>query len=143
MSAGRRIPVAVAALLVLSGVRAEAETGSVNTIQGVIERLSDCWRPPPPSKANPIDITVKVSFNRAGQILGHPRITFESEDANENDRLQYRVAVMEALQRCTPMPFTDAMAGATAGRPFTIRFRTRKNSPRNQERNAWLSPKIL
>ncbi len=25
---------------------------------------------------------------------------------------QYRVAVMEALQRCTPMPFTEALGGA-------------------------------
>ena len=29
--------------------------------------------------ANPIDITVIVSFNREGAILGHPRITYESE----------------------------------------------------------------
>jgi len=70
-----------------------------------------------------------VSFNRAGNILGHPRITYESAEASDNDRLQYRIAVMEALQRCTPMPFTDAMAGAAAGRPFAIQFRNRKTSP--------------
>jgi len=84
-----------------------------------------------------------VSFNRAGEILGHPRITYESEQANDNDRLQYRLAVMEALQRCTPMPFTESMAGAVAGRPFAIRFRNRKISPQNPERRAWLTPKIL
>ena len=88
------------------------------------------------SKARPIDITVVVSFNRAGNILGHPRITYESAEASDNDRLQYRVAVMEALQRCTPMPFTDAMAGAAAGRPFAIQFRNRKTSPPTQERRA-------
>ena len=36
-----------------------------------------CWKPPPASQANPIDITVIVSFNREGAILGHPRITYE------------------------------------------------------------------
>ncbi|MHC2388454.1 hypothetical protein ACVIHB_003270 [Bradyrhizobium liaoningense] len=95
-----------------------------------------CWRPPSPAKARPLDITVVVSFNRAGNILGHPRITYESAEASDNDRLQYRIAVMEALQRCTPMPFTDAMAGAAAGRPFAIQFRNRKTSPPTQERRA-------
>jgi hypothetical protein len=98
--------------------------------------LGACWRPPPASKAQAIDITVVVSFNRAGEILGHPRITYESAGATDNDRLQYRIAVMETLQRCTPMPFTDAMAGATAGRPFAVQFRGRKTSPPTQERRA-------
>ena len=39
----------------------------------------------------------------------------------------YRIAVMETLQRCTPMPFTEGMAGAVAGRPFAIRFRQSRN----------------
>ena len=122
---------------------AQAEGRQVNTIREAYARFSNCWKPPPTTRANPIDITVIVSFNRAGEILGHPRITYESEQANDNDRLQYRLAVMEALQRCTPMPFTESMAGAVAGRPFAIRFRNRKVSPQNPERRAWLTPKIL
>ena len=121
----------------------QAEARQVNTIKEAYARFSNCWKPPPATSANPIDITVIVSFNRAGEILGHPRITYESEQANDNDRLQYRLAVMEALQRCTPMPFTESMAGAVAGRPFAIRFRNRKISPQNPERRAWLIPKIL
>jgi hypothetical protein len=125
---GEKLIVAVAALLFgLSG--AVAEDAPVNTIQDIFQHLRTCWKPPPPSKARPIDITVVVSFNRAGNILGHPRITYESAEASDSDRLQYRIAVMEALQRCTPMPFTDAMAGAAAGRPFAIQFRNRKSSP--------------
>jgi hypothetical protein len=120
-----------------------ADPRQVNTIREVYARFSSCWKPPPISRANPIDITVIVSFNRAGEILGHPRITYESEQAGDNDRLQYRVAVMEALQRCTPMPFTESMAGAVAGRPFAIRFRNRKSPPQNSEKRAWLIPKIL
>lgn len=120
----------VAAVLLLLGTSgAAAEDGQVNTIQDVFRHLRTCWRPPPAAKARPLDITVVVSFNRAGNILGHPRITYESAEASDDDRLQYRIAVMEALQRCTPMPFTDAMAGAAAGRPFAIQFRNRKSSP--------------
>jgi hypothetical protein len=134
-----------AALLMLStvGARAEPAQAPVNTIREAIERFKGCWKPPPASLANAIDITVVVSFNRAGEILGHPRISYESEQATDNDRLLYRIAVMEALQRCTPMPFTESMAGAVAGRPFAIQFRTRKTPPQPTEKSAWLTPKIL
>ena len=125
---GKKLIVAAAALL-LGLSSAAAEDAQVNTIQDIFRHLRTCWKPPPPNKARPLDITVVVSFNRSGNILGHPRITYESADASDDDRLQYRVAVMEALQRCTPMPFTDAMAGAAAGRPFAIQFRSRKTSP--------------
>ncbi|QQN61576.1 hypothetical protein JIR23_18195 [Bradyrhizobium diazoefficiens] len=125
-----------AAVLLFGITSAAAEDAQVNTIQDVFQHLRTCWKPPSPAKARPIDITVVVSFNRSGNILGRPRISYESAEASDNDRLQYRIAVMEALQRCTPMPFTDAMAGAAAGRPFAIQFRNRKTSPPTQERRA-------
>ena len=112
----------------------------VNTLQEVFERLFSCWKPPAASVATPMDITVLVSFNRSGAIMGRPRITYESPKATDSDRLAYRTAVMEALQRCSPMPFTETMAGAAAGRPLAIQFRTHLHQ---QEKRAWLSPKIL
>ena len=131
-----------AALLLACSIAAPAQPAQVNTIRDVYERLRTCWKPPPLAHPD-IDITVIVSFNRAGQILGRPRITYESEQADDNDRLLYRVAVMEALQRCTPMPFTEGMGGAVAGRPFAIQFHNRKIPPKPVERRAWLTPKIL
>jgi hypothetical protein len=131
------------ALLFVSSARAEPPPGQVNTIRDVFARLSGCWKPPPLSRANPIDITVVVSFNHSGEIIGHPRISYESEQASDSDRLQYRIAVMEALQRCTPMPFTESMAGAIAGRPFAVRFQNRKRPPQSTEKRAWLIQKIL
>jgi hypothetical protein len=134
----------VAALLLVSSAHARAEEEKVNTIREAIAKIGSCWKPPPLARANPIDITVIVSFNRAGEILGRPRITYESEQATDNDRVEYRVAVMEALQRCSPMPFTDSMAGAVAGRPFAIKFHNRKSPPpQPTEKRAWLTPKIL
>jgi hypothetical protein len=127
----------------LSGLTpALAQPAQVNTIADVFARLRTCWRPPDPSRVHPdIDITVIVSFNRSGEILGRPRVTYESEQADDNDRLLYRIAAMEALQRCVPMPFTEGMAGAVAGRPFAVRFRNRKHPP--TEKRAWLTQKIL
>jgi hypothetical protein len=146
MAALRNTPLlGLAAALLLPLMLASAQAGSsdrVDTIKDVFARLSSCWKPPP--RANPeIDITVIVSFNRDGNILGRPKITYESEQASDDDRLQYRIAVMEALQRCTPMPFTESMAGAVAGRPFAVQFRNRKHPPPSTERRAWLTTRIL
>ncbi len=137
--------IAIAAALLLPATAcAQGEPTQVNTIQDVIAKLRTCWRPPPPSRANPdIDITVIVSFKRSGEILGRPKITYESEQATDNDRVEYRIAVMEALQRCTPMPFTESMGGAIAGRPFAVQFHNRKTPPPASEKRAWLTPKIL
>jgi hypothetical protein len=135
---------AAALLFVLLASAGHAEGQQVNTIRDVYAKLKTCWKPPPASSANPdVDITVIVSFKRTGDILGRPKITYESEQANDNDRLMYRIAVMEALQRCTPMPFTEAMGNAVAGRPFAIQFRNRKPPPQPIEKRAWLTPKIL
>jgi len=132
--------IAAALLLIVVVGGARAEDRQVNTIKEVMEHLGTCWKPPPASRAKAMDITIIVSFNRSGAIMGRPRITYESPEADDNDRLAYRVAVMEALQRCTPMPFTESMAGAVAGHPFAIKFH---NSRKPQEKRAWLSPKIL
>jgi hypothetical protein len=123
--------------------QAQGQPQQLDTIKDVFKRLYSCWKPPPLSEANPTDITVIVSFNREGAILGRPKITYESEQASDNDRLKYRVAVMEALQRCTPLPFTEGLGGAVAGRPFAVPFRTRKRPPKNEEKRAWLLQKIL
>jgi len=143
MARRRNLVWLAAALMLSSPAGAQGQAGQVNTIREAVEKIGSCWKPPPASRANPIDITVVVSFNRAGEILGHPRISYESEQATDNDRLQYRIAVMEALQRCTPMPFTESMAGDGAGRPFAVKFHYRKPPPQTPEKRAWLTPKTL
>jgi hypothetical protein len=119
------------------------EPSRVDNFKDLFARLRACWRPPPRSKANPENITVIVSFDRHGNILGRPKITHESEQATDNVRILYRIAVMETLQRCTPMPFTDSMGGAAAGRPFAIQFRNLNPPPKPVEKRVWLTPKIL
>jgi len=101
-----------------------SEPIGVNNIADVFTRLRTCWKPPPTADHPAMDITVVFSFNRQGEILGHPRITYDSGETSDNDR----IAVMEALQRCTPMPFTESMAGAVAGRPFAVLFNGRNKS---------------
>jgi hypothetical protein len=134
---------AAALLWLAAATSAAAGPQQLDTLKDVFARLHSCWKPPPLSRAEPMDITVIVSFNREGVILGNPRITHESGQASDNDRLAYRIAVMETLQRCTPLPFTEGLAGAVAGRPFAFTFRTRKRPPKPEEKRAWLIQKIL
>jgi len=137
--------VLLAISVLMAGAQARAEEPQVNTLQEIFEKLKHCWKPPqlPASHAG-MQVTVLVSFTRNGEILGHPRITYESPNATDDDRLQYRVAVMNTLQACTPMPFSDSLGNAVAGRPFTVRFDDRRRKPKPTERQAWLRPlKIL
>ena len=127
---------AAALVWLASAVHTQAQPQQINTIKDVFAKLNSCWQPPPASRANPIDITVIVSFNREGAILGQPRITYESANAGDNDRIAYRIAVMETLQRCTPLPFTEGLGGAVAGRPFAVTFRSRKRPPKPEEKRA-------
>ena len=124
---------AAALLLPLWTGSAHGQPARLDSIRDVFAKLHSCWKPPPRTRASPIDITVVVSFNRDGAIIGRPRITHESEHASDNDRLIYRVAVMEALQRCTPLPFTEALGGAIAGRPLAIHSEYATNFPPNPE----------
>lgn len=121
-----------------------AQAEAVSTLDGMFERLKGCWRGPELPRGHPgMQITVLFSFKRDGELLGRPRITFETPDASEADSISYRTAVMETLQRCSPMPFSGGLGDAVAGRPFRVRFDDRRNQPKPVERKAWLSPKIL
>jgi len=96
---------------------------TLNTLKELGFALHACWVPPPLDQSRAgMQVTVMMSFKRNGQLLGHPRITFESPRASDDERLAYRIAVADMLKRCTPMPFSEALGNAAAGRPFTMRF---------------------
>jgi hypothetical protein len=133
-----------ACLLMLSLNAAQAEPGKVDTIDELFARIRQCWKPPKLPDGDPgMQITVLFSLTRSGDLLGKPRITFESPEATEADSIAYRTAVMETLQRCTPMPFTDGMGGAAAGKPIRFRFDDRRNLPKPTEKRAWLTTTTL
>jgi hypothetical protein len=138
-------PVWIAASLLLLSLNAAAtEPAKIDTLDQMWERLKQCWQPPKLPEGHPgMQITALFTFRRDGEILGRPRITFESPEATEADSIVYRTAVMETLQRCAPMPFTDGMGGAIAGRPLRLRFDDRRNLPKPIEKRAWLTTTIL
>jgi hypothetical protein len=114
---------ALAIAVVVSSAAAQKPQAPLNTLKDIGASLQACWVPPPMDQSRPgMQITVHMSFRRNGELFGQPRITFESAGASDDERLAYRIAVAQMLQRCTPLPFTEALGNAVAGRPFTMRF---------------------
>lgn len=127
----RMICMSVTAAVVAAGANALAQepgegqqpAAPLNTIAEVFAALEACWIPPALEQARAgMQITVMLSFKRNGELLGKPRITYETPGASDDERTSYRVAMAQALRRCTPLRFTDALGGALAGRPLTMRF---------------------
>ena len=107
---------------------ARRPSAPLNSIKEVFKALEACWIPPDLDASRPgMQITVMLSFKRNGELLGDPRITYETREASSEERMTYRLAVGQALARCTPLPFTEALGNALAGRPMTMRFIDNRN----------------
>jgi hypothetical protein len=115
-------PVAVGADL--GGEAGNTDTDrSLDTIRAMFAALRACWVPPPEDEARPgMEMSVRFSFKRNGEIIGTPRVTYTTPDAPSDVRSLYHEAITQALARCTPMPFSKGLGGAVAGRPIAIRF---------------------
>jgi hypothetical protein len=95
----------------------------LNSISAMYAALRACWAPPPKDEArHGMEYTIRFAFKRNGEIVAPPRVTYASQDAPRDVRDTYRDAVNAALDRCTPLHFTEGMGGAVAGRPIAIRF---------------------
>jgi hypothetical protein len=100
-----------------------ASAHDVDTIRAMFATLRACWQPPPESDAREgMQMSVRFSFTRDGNLKGPPRVTYVSPDVPPEARQVYEQAIKDTLHRCTPMQFSKGMAGAIAGRPIAIRF---------------------
>jgi hypothetical protein len=119
----RALGVALAIATLSAGAAAQDSRARLNTLVELGAALRACWIPPSIEQSRPgMQITVLMSFKRNGELLGQPRITFESAGASDDERSAYRVAVADMLKRCAPLPFTEGLGNAVAGRPFTMRL---------------------
>jgi len=104
-------------------------TAKINNLQEFMAALATCWNPPPADASRqPVDLTFQVSFKRSGELFGKPRIVSFTRAVSDEERQRYYTAIAEAIDRCSPMPFTESMGGAVAGRTFRVNFLDRRNS---------------
>jgi hypothetical protein len=102
----------------------------LNTLSAMFAALRRCWVPPPAAEArHGMQMSVRLSFKRTGEIIGEPRVTFTSPNTPPEVRDAYHQSIIAALERCTPMPFTTGLGGAIAGRPIAIRFVDNREQP--------------
>jgi hypothetical protein len=115
------ITVLAAVMLPVSG-RADpgSPQGQLNTMADIGRALRVCWQWPPASEARSgMELTVRVSFKRNGEIFG-ARITYQTRNVSHEERVLYQGALLAALSRCSPLPLSEGLGEAIAGRPFTF-----------------------
>jgi hypothetical protein len=95
----------------------------LDTIGDLFAALRSCWSPPPADSAREgMQISVRFSFKRSGEMIGAPRMTFATEGVPADVRATYLKAINASLDSCVPLKFTGGLGGALAGRPIAIRY---------------------
>jgi hypothetical protein len=93
------------------------------TISDLFAALRSCWSPPPPDAARQgMQMTVRFSFKRSGEIIAAPRVTYATVGVPADVRDTYFKAINASLDGCVPLKFTGGLGGALAGRPIAIRY---------------------
>jgi hypothetical protein len=112
----------------------------LNTLEDIYTAIRRCYQPPALHNAVPgMRITVQFSYSRYGEIIGKPRILYETPGVSPEHQSAYRMAVAAALARCSPLPFSKSLGAAVAGRVFSMQFIDDRNM-RKAEITPWLNP---
>jgi hypothetical protein len=95
----------------------------LDNIGDLFAALRSCWSPPPEDAAREgMQMSVRFSFKRSGEMIASPRVTFASTGVPSDTRATYLKAITDSLGACLPLKFTDGLGGALAGRPIAIRY---------------------
>jgi hypothetical protein len=95
----------------------------LDNIGDLFAALRSCWTPPQGESAKEgMQMTVRFSFKRSGDMIGPPRVTFATAGAPADVRDTYFKAINASLGACVPLKFTGGLGGALAGRPIAIRY---------------------
>src|SRR4030088_612708 len=95
----------------------------LNTIGDLFAALRSCWSPPPADSAREgMQMTVRFSFKRTGEIIAVPRLTFATAGVSADTRATYLKAINASLDACAPLKFTSGLGCARGGRPIAIRY---------------------
>jgi hypothetical protein len=99
-----------------------APKGPLNTLLDVRDAVLGCWKWPPLSEVRQgMQLTIRLSFKRSGEIFG-AKLTYQTPDVSDEERRMYYGVLLEALKLCSPLPVSESLGAAIAGRPITFRF---------------------
>jgi hypothetical protein len=95
----------------------------LDNIGDLYAALRSCWAAPDPDVARAgMEMSVRFSIKRDGELVGPPRLTYATPGASTQTREVYRQAIDDALKRCQPLSLSKGLGGAIAGRPMMVRF---------------------
>lgn len=95
----------------------------LDNIGDLFAALRSCWTPPKAQDAKEgMQMTVRFSFKRSGDMIGPPRVTYATAGAPADVRGTYFKAINASLDACMPLKFTGGLGGAVAGRPIAVRY---------------------
>ncbi len=95
----------------------------LDTLGDLFAALRSCWSPPPVDSAREgMQMSVRFSFRRSGEIIARPRLTYSTAGMPADTRAAYLKAITASLDACMPLKFTAGLGGALAGRPIAIRY---------------------
>jgi hypothetical protein len=95
----------------------------LDTVGDLFAALRSCWSPPPADSAREgMQMSVRFSFKRSGEMIATPRVTFATAGVPADTRTTYLNAINASLKACLPLKFTGGLGGALAGRPIAIRY---------------------
>ena len=95
----------------------------LDSIGDLFAALRSCWSPPAADTAREgMQMSVRFSFKRTGEIIGTPRLSFATAGVPAKTRATYLQAINNSLATCTPLKFSGSLGGAIAGRPIAIRY---------------------
>jgi hypothetical protein len=105
---------------------AEQQTSAkpaVHNLQEIAKALDACMRPlAVPDRYLGIRIAARLGLNARGQPLGPPQFTYVTPGAPARIKIEYKTAILDALRRCTPLPFSNELGATIAGVPLILSF---------------------
>jgi hypothetical protein len=107
----------------------------LDNIGDLFAALRSCWSPPAAEAAREgMQMSVRFSFKRSGEMIATPRVTFATSGVSADTRTTYLKAITSSLNACLPLKFTDGLGGALAGRPIAIRYVDNRDLGKASER---------
>lgn len=110
----------IAPLCALALIAPPAAAAPANTLRELWAELGACALAS--GVAPNSELTVQFMLNRRGDLIGKPRITHSKLPDDPDARRRIVESVARAFDLCLPVPVTDALGGAIAGRLIAIRL---------------------
>ncbi|MHC1550005.1 hypothetical protein [Phyllobacterium sp. K27] len=96
-------------------------TETVTTLKETWPALFACYFGIP--NAEDSEITLVFSLRRDGTLIGKPKVTAKNIQGNEAQQRAFENSVLEAIEKALPLPFSDSMGTAIAGRVLAVRIK--------------------